>query len=460
MESGARITKAIALSSMMVTLSACGSTSSPTRATDYGPKLLPMSKQSAPRPRVASRAAMPGSYLQHVVIVVQENRSFDNIFAGFPGADTQSFGYEHNGTMVPLRPTTFNAPDMNHVFGQGLRDWNHGAMNGFDQTNLHTGGLAGSSIYAFLRRDLVEPYWTMARRYVLADHMFPTEWGPSFSAHIDLIAGSASIDPTHVLADLPTETPWGCDAPAGTLTTIVGSNQVTNINGGPFPCFNFETMADTLDAAGVPWKYYAPKLSNYAGSIWTPFDAIGGVRYGADWANVTSPETTVLTDAAAGNLPAVSWVVPDYQNSDHAGSGSSTGPSWVASIVNSIGSGPDWKSTAIIVVWDDWGGWYDNVSPPQLDFIGLGIRVPCIIISPYAKSHYVAHTQYEFGSILKFVEETFGVASLGTTDARASSLDDAFDFTQPARSFDSVPAPYSRSYILHRKPSHKPPDDE
>ncbi|HTX58168.1 MAG TPA: alkaline phosphatase family protein, partial [Verrucomicrobiae bacterium] len=165
-----------------------------------------------------------------------------------------------------------------------------------------------------------------------------------------------------------------------------------------------------------------------------------------------------------GKLPAVTWVVPDAIDSDHPGDASDTGPSWVASVVNAIGQGPDWKSTAIVVVWDDWGGFYDSEPPPQLDFTGLGIRVPCIVISPYAKKHYVDDTQYEFGSILKFIEQTFGLpplgpTALGYTDTRATSITNAFDFTQAPRSFTPIPAPYPPSYFLHRPPSHKPPDD-
>lgn len=445
---GRRLSAAALLASVLSTGCSTASPSSP----------LPSGFERAPLVR---RAMAPSSPIKHIVVVVQENRSFDNIFAGFPGADTQSYGYEHDGTLVALRPVTFDASDMDHTFGQGIRDWNNGAMNGFDQTTLNSGGKAGSSIYAYLRRDLVKPYWIMARRWVLADHMFATEWGPSFSAHLDLIAGSASIDATHVLADLPTQAPWGCDAPGGTQTTLVGTNQVESWNTGPFPCLSLETMADTLDKAGVSWKYYAPKIGkDYGGSIWTAFDAIQKVRDGSDWSNIVSPETTVLTDAAAGNLPAVSWVIPDYLNSDHTGNNSATGPSWVASVINSIGTGPDWNSTAVVVLWDDWGGWYDNVAPPQLDYIGLGMRVPCIIISPYAKPHYVSHTQYEFGSVLKFIEETFALDSLGTTDARAKSLSDSLNYNQPPRAFHSIPATYSSSYLRHRSPSHRPPDDE
>ena len=234
----------------------------------------------------------------------------------------------------------------------------------------------------------------MAQQYTLADHMFPTEHGESFTAHLDLIAGTTNISPTVAIANLPTGQPWGCDSPQGTTTWTVNENRVVQ-NNGPFPCFTqFQTMADSLDSAGVSWKYYAPYVTVNGGGLWSEFDAISSVRYGKDWANVISPENNILKDAMNGQLASVSWVVPHGTDSDHPSWTSDTGPSWVASIVNTIGKSPLWTSTAVVVLWDDFGGWYDDVPPPQLDFVGLGIRVPCIIISPYAKANYVSHTQY------------------------------------------------------------------
>jgi phospholipase C len=215
----------------------------------------------------------------------------------------------------------------------------------------------------------------------------------------------------------------------------------------------------------VTWKYYAPGAQVFGGRLWTPFAAIRQVRYGPDWRHVISPSKKVLTDAPNGRLPQVSWVIPDGADSDHAGNDSDKGPSWVAGVVNAIGESPYWRTTAIIVLWDDWGGWFDNVPPPQLDFVGLGIRVPCIIISPYARSGYVSHTQYEFGSVLKFIEETFhlpalGPASRGYTDTRSRSLVDSFDFKQKPRAFKPIPAPYPPTYFLTQPPANYPPDDE
>jgi phospholipase C len=226
-------------------------------------------------------------------------------------------------------------------------------------------------------------------------------------------------------------------------------------------------MRDLLDAKSVSWKYYSPPVIGGSGNMWNAFDAIKAVRDGPEWGvNVTNSDTQIFTDISNGALPAVSWVIPDGEDSDHPREkAGDTGPSWVASVVNAIGQSSYWSTTAIIVVWDDWGGFYDHVSPPfQDDWGGLGFRVPMIVLSPYAlgggSTNYVSHTQYEFGSILKFIEGTFRLGTLGTTDVRATSIVDCFDFTQQPRAFSVIPSKYRRSYFIHRGPTHVPVDTE
>jgi phospholipase C len=399
----------------------------------------------------AAHSVTPGTYIKHVVIVIQENRSFENIFAGFPNANAPMTGYTSTGAKVKLTAGNFMGSDMPHGWTAAMAAWNKGKMNGFDR-QLQQGSPVGARAYEYLARNLVAPYWAMAHRYVLADAMFPTEFGASFTSHIDLIASTDNLSPTLGEVDWPSAGPWGCDAPQGTWSWTLTPDRVEHRN-GPYPCFDqFHTMADTLDAANVSWKYYQS-----TSGLWSAFNAIRNVReVPTEWAaHVVQPQTQVLTDAANGNLASVSWVVPDNADSDHPGSNSDTGPSWVASVVNAVGKGPEWNSTAVIVLWDDWGGWYDNAAPKQKDFVGLGIRVPAIIISPYVKPH-VSHTNYEFGSILKFVEQTFGLppvgpASFGYTDTRAHSLIDSFDFTQAPRPYKMIPAKYKASYFLTRK---------
>ncbi|MBV8531635.1 MAG: hypothetical protein JO104_09980, partial [Candidatus Eremiobacteraeota bacterium] len=317
------------------------------------------------------------------------------------------------------------------------------------------------------RRDIA-PYWRMAQEYALADHMFPTMHGQSWTAHIDLIASTTNLSPTVAMADFPSSSPWDCQAPAGTRTPTIDARKQYNYGGGPYPCFSraqLRTMADTLDAAGISWRFYAPSISgDWIGGAWSSFSSIKEVRFGSDWRNIVTPPPTILTDVPAGNLAAVTWVVPDWTFSDHAGSGTTLGPSWVAAVVNTIGQSRFWNSTAIVVLWDDFGGWYDHVPPTQLDFKGLGIRVPCLIISPYVQRGAVIHTQYEFGSVLKFVEQVFNLPALGSvadgySDARANSLIDAFTFTSGPRKFRPIPAPVFSSSFLHMRPSGRPPDE-
>ena len=200
-----------------------------------------------------------------------------------------------------------------------------------------------------------------------------------------MIAGQADG-----MAENPTGTPWGCDAPPGTtVATIDASGEHHD---GMFPCVTMASIADELDAKAISWRYYAPSLVQGGGDYganWSAFSAINNIYqggHGPDWVNnVISPETQILSDLASGNQARVTWVVPSLNNSDHPGDGIDNGPQWVASIVNAVESGANWKDTAIFVVWDDWGGWYDHVAPKIIDYQSLGFRVPLIAISPYAK---------------------------------------------------------------------------
>src|SRR5579863_1748088 len=416
-------------------------------------------------PLVEMRNSQSSKYISHVVIVVQENRSFDNLFATFPGADGTTEGLLNNGNYVALKQRNLESElVLDNSWKAFQVDYDGGKMDGFNLVwvNEHPCTCA----YQYVKPAQIKPYWTMAQQYVLGDHMFPTQASGSFTAHQDLIRGGTELSSSETLIDFPSDGPWGCDAPAGVTTSLLTSSQQYLAGAGPYPCLTYETLRDLLDANHFTWKYYTPTLVTHGGDLWNAFDAISQVRYGSEWTtNVSSPETNIFTDISNNELPAVSWVVPDGQNSDHPaqkewGIRKDTGPSWVAQIVNAIGGSQYWNSSAIVVIWDDWGGFYDHVAPPQLDYTGLGFRVPMLVISPYAQSGYVAHTQYEFGSILKFVEETFGLGSLGTTDARATSIGNVFNFAQSPRSFHEIPAPYSRAFFLRQKPSGLPVDTE
>ncbi|MBV8198604.1 MAG: hypothetical protein JO263_10740 [Candidatus Eremiobacteraeota bacterium] len=434
--------------------------------------------------RTNARAGMghlTSQYISHVIVIIQENRSFENFFAGYPGANAPMTGcanVPHPGrtatrnsgsgcptgdTVVPLHEITFKGPDIEHDWHSSMISWNNGNMDGFWQFGEHRGAY---SAYAYVKRAAIRPYWEMAQQYVLADAMYPTEFGGSFTGHLTLVAGTDNLTykPQTAEVDFPSAPPDDCDAPPGTKSSYITKDRHKHSYRGPFPCFDqWRTIAEVLDTAQVSWKYYATALLN--AGMWEPFEAMKYVRYGPDWnRNIIVPQTTVLTDPGNNQLASVSFVTPSKQDSDHPAQGSG-GPSWVADVVNAIGESSYWDSSAIIVVWDDWGGWYDNAPPPQLDLRGLGIRVPCLIVSPYAKQGYVAHGPYEFGSILRFIEETFnlpniGPVSKGYTDGRAASLDDAFDFTQQPRKFVPITRRLGPEYFLHEPPSHEPVDTE
>jgi phospholipase C len=197
------------------------------------------------------------------------------------------------------------------------------------------------------------------------------------------------------------------------------------------------------------------------GYVFSAFQAIRHIRFGADWSNdVVSPNTQVLTDIERGKLAQVTWVVPQAAFSDHAGEGpTQEGPSWVANITNAIGASQFWDSTVIFITWDDWGGWYDHVSPPQVDKMGLGFRVPVIVVSPYAKTGYISHQVHEASGFLRYMEEVFGLASLGTRDVDADDFADCFDYTQSPTAYTAVPVKYPPEHFLLEKPSGEPDDD-
>ena len=413
-------------------------------------------------PPVVPTATPSNQKIAHVIIVIQENRSFDDFFATFPGADGTTYGYTHAGKRINLVSGPLVTRDLPHSHVTFVNEYADGNMNGFDTIRFSSGGMAKTYPYRYVNPADIAPYWTMARQYVLADHMFQTQGSGSFTAHQDLIAGSTAINAYESLVDFPSKAPWGCDAPEYTVTSLLTKNRGYLHGEGPFPCLRYPTLRDLLDGAKLSWKYYVPPFrpGSY-GQIWNAFDAIHAVRYSSEWQdNISSPETNILSDIKARKLPAVAWVVPSARNSDHPGGNSTSGPAWVASIVNAVGTSPYWQSSAIVILWDDWGGLYDHVPPPQIDYQGLGFRVPCLIVSPYARHGYVTHTQYEFASILKFVEDNWALGRINGNDQRANSIAGAFDFTQSPRGFIPIPAALDESYFMRQPPSDEPVDTQ
>lgn len=438
------------------------------------------------------------SPIEHIVLIVQENRSFDNLFATFPGAHGARVGlFKTSSGDINQKLTAgklYLPNDVTHCNAAFKVAYDGGKMDGFSVERLGVcgrggtignGAPAGKYVYQYVKPSLIKPYWDIAKEWVLADELFQTQGSGSFVAHQDLIRGGSAVDGsasnpngTESLIDNPTEMPWGCDSSSTSTTELitVDGKYLTN---GPFPCSNkfpnyssgqYLTLRDSLDAAGLSWKYYSPCFAyspgscnntskRNAGATLNAFDAIYPVRNGPEWGtNVSMPETNIFTDITSGSLPAVSWVIPEDKNSDHPGDtiqgAVDHGPEWVASVVNAIGESSYWDSTAIIIVWDDWGGLYDNAKPPFQDaYGGLGFRVPMLVVSPYArlrpngKSGYISHTKYEFGSIIKYIENNFNLGLLGTTDKRATSIGNIFDYGQGPRQFSEIPSSLGAQYF-------------
>ncbi|HEY1429587.1 MAG TPA: alkaline phosphatase family protein, partial [Candidatus Tumulicola sp.] len=357
---------------------------------------------------MAPPAATPGpptsTPIKHVVIIIQENRTFDNLFSTFPGADGSTVG-RHNGKPFQNTRGTLTAMDINHVHSGFKTEYDGGKMDGFDK--IHFGGVgqgspAGTYPLRYVDPNYIKPYWALAQRYTLADHLFQTQGSGSFTAHQDLIRGNTAIDDHESLIDFPSRGPWGCDAGPTARTTLLTDTEEYLYNKGPAPCLGYETLRDLLDAKNVSWRYDVPSIEfGHSGYYWNAFDAIRAVRYGngaTEWHdNVISPETNVFKQIANGQLANVTWVIPAAQNSDHPYP-TDHGPEWVAQVVNAIGTSRYWDSTAIVITWDDWGGWFDHVAPPPAStwssggpkgYAGsqfrYGNRVPCIVMSPYAK---------------------------------------------------------------------------
>jgi phospholipase C len=416
-------------------------------------------------PLSAARSAPPAPRFKHIILMIQENRSFDNFFATYPGADGTTQGLTHTGKWVALTKAPLTGVDIGHTWQQFVKSYDNGKMDGFDLNGFGgwgNSGKAGTYPYQYVDPSQIAPYWTMAQQYVLADHMFETQASGSFIGHQDLIAAGTAINSTESLVNYPTNAPWGCDAPKGTVTSLLNTKRELLLDQGPFPCLSYPTLATLFDAAHVTWKYYAPPLSTNVGYLWSAFDAIKAVRYGPDWKrNIVEPQTKVFTDIAKGRLPQFSWVLPDWLDSDHPGTPTDDGPSWVASVVNAVGRSKYWKSTAILVVWDDWGGFYDHVTPPQVDYQGLGFRVPFLAIAPYAKKGYVSHNVYAFGSIVRFIEDNWNLGTLHATDQYSPDfVNDFFNFKQKPRAFVPIQAPRGKRYFLTRPPSYHAVDNQ
>jgi phospholipase C len=407
--------------------------------------------------------------IKHVVIIVQENRSFNNLFYGFPGADTVAYGYDSSGKKIELSPVGLETKwDLDHSSYSFFADCNGTGkypgtdcrMNGFDKEAWYCGHSGEPRCpdalppYSYVPHDETKPYFYLGEHYVLADRMYASNFdASSFVSHQYIIAGQSRSAVNYPW------TYWGCSGGGGDEVGTITKGRTYGRN--ILLCWNDATLGDEMDQAHLSWAYYTSPIDSNSG-LWSAYQNIDHIYNGPDWAkDVITPQTTFFRDVAGGRLRAVSWITPTCANSDHAGCAGKTGPSWVASLVNAVGKSKYWNDTAIFIFWDDYGGWYDPAPPKMLDYDGLGLRIPMLIVSAYAKAGYVSHVHYEHGSILKFVEDTFGLGRLSASDTRATSPeDDAFDCNDPPRKFEAVPAEHGAGYFLHQPLDLRPVDTQ
>jgi phospholipase C len=401
--------------------------------------------------------------ISHVVFIVQENRSFDNLFQGYPGADTVSRGKNSKGDTIKLTPASLaNRYDIDHAAqdmfaacdGMGKLPGTKCRMDGFDR-EIAFGGPPNPQ-YVYVPRKDSKPYFDMAREWVVADRAFQSQIDESFVAHQYVIAAQAAST-----VNLPLSA-WGCTG--GKRDTIPTISQERDPQGPKVQaCFDYTTLGDELDAAKLTWRFYAGSYgSGGDGALWSSYQAVKHIRYGPDWKkNVVSPNWKFITDVRAGKLANFTWITPVCSDSDHTNCGGGYGPSWVAALVNTVGKSQFWDSTAIFVIWDDWGGLYDHVPPPFKDYDGLGFRVPLLVISAYAKHGHVSHVEYETASVLRFAEDLFGLPQLATADKRAHSpAEDCFDFNRNPRAFVKIDAPKPPRFFMRQSSEYQAPDYE
>jgi phospholipase C len=378
------------------------------------------------RPQSSTEAGI--TKIRHIIFIIKENRTFDHYFGTFPGADGVTHGQTSMGRIVRLAPAPDETPyDPGHSYVDAAIAIDHGRMDRFDLTGGNGKGFLLS--YTQMVEADIPNYFAYARRFVLADRMFSSLEGPSFPNHLYTVAsqsGGAISNPQRRGGAVNLSGNWGCDSDDDTTVNVYKSDGDIKKEA---PCFDFQTLADRLEVARVTWKYYAPREGQY-GYAWSTLDAIRHIRQTRLWQENILPDSQFEQDARVGNLPSVSWLVTGKE-SEHPPNSVCDGENWTVRQLNAVMQGPDWSSVAIFITWDDFGGFYDHVPPPKADELGLGPRIPLLIVSPFSKRGYVSHTVYEFSSFLKFAEKRFNLSPLTGRDRSANDMLDSFDFNQP-----------------------------
>ncbi len=452
-----------------------------------------------PSLHAAGGAVLHGKYYDHIVIAIQENRTFDNIFAGAAiqgllahRVDYAAFGYDNACTnpsvvttcgQIPLSPLGYESPyDPQHYSRYILTECNaptptprprNGTspcrMNGFAQEQFsppapvpNPSSAPVTIAYSYLPPAEINPYIQLANTYGLADHLFSASRGPSFPGHVFLVSGLGPSDD-------PSGGNWGCPTPNNLVPLF---NAWTNAPVRQVsPCFNYPNITTELDAKHISWKYYTfdcggtpcgyDGLENSLAAFTPPYGTAEYAKRVVNRAQFFRDVQPFRLNGKCG-LPAVSWITPNGDASDHAGwENNADGPYWIATLYETIAQSPCYRDTAFLVVWDDGGGWFDHVAPPYEltrppgNLLGyrdnvVGFRVPLLFIAPNAVPG-VSHRSRDFGAILRFIEENFGLAALGGED-RDFNGDALRDMFVPHPQATITPIPVSQMMLRERKP--------
>jgi len=359
--------------------------------------------------------------IKHVVIIIKENRSFDHMFGRFPGANGATWGWA-GSKKVTLRHAKLVQKDLPHRWFIAEQDIDDGKMDNFYRE------APGYAAYVQFHQSDIPNYWKYAQKFALADNVFSSIHGGSFPNHLYFTAASSDEISDNPFWEKNSPAAWGCDSTKGTKvpTRDPETHKVSFI----FPCVDIPTLPDELNTAGLTWRYYSATSTQY-GYIWSVLDAINHIRNGDQWDTNVLPVNNFENDVQT-QLADVTWITPVGPYSDHPEPNLNicVGEGWTVGIINAVMKPPFWNSTAIFLTWDDFGGFYDHVNPPKVDYYGLGLRVPLIAISPYVKAGTVQHGVYEFSSMLSFAEKIFNLPPLTKRDQNTDDMTDMFDFNQ------------------------------
>jgi phospholipase C len=431
----------------------------------------------APR---AGRAAPPTGIhkIRHVVVIMQENRSFDSYFGTYPGADGipmrdgKPTMCVPNGIEACVRPY-YDPSDRNkggpHGPLAGKLDVAGGKMDGFirvaddrvrrpcrrDPSLQRCALLRHPDLMGYHDAREIPNYWAYARSFVLQDHMFEPNWGWSLPAHLWLVSGwSAKCTDPYDASTCSDNLEGVRTGPSSTLSSyphgpLYGWTDLTFLlHAHHVSWASYVARGRAPDCLSGPITCYTKLRSPDTPGIWNVLPSFTDVRQDGQLATAERPAGAFFAAAARGTLPAVSWVTPNFRDSEHPRASIRAGQAWVTRIIDAVMKGPDWSSTAIFLAWDDWGGFYDHVAPPKIDANGYGLRVPALVISPYARRGYIDHQTLSFDAYLKFIEDDFlGGARLDPkTDGRPDPRPDVrennpqlgdlrkdFDFSQTPR---------------------------